>query len=669
MWGGFTLSRARAGVHVALLASLLALAGCTSLPRNLVETNAGGAALPEAAALSRESLRLARAGSESLRGGRFSEANGLFNRALRLEPENAQLHFLNALAYHLGWRVGEQRDPELAETGYLVALQLDPTLGAATGQLGVLYTELKRHDAASGALAKAIALRPQDAEVHYALAHSAYYERDVGLAAWAARRAVVLAPGNADYLKAAALASAAAGDSAGAAGYFQDVEKLVPRETAPLRAGIERWQSVHTQLGRDLSGGAALPPVKLAQGTPPFPSQPFPAGPAPYPGPSNVPGQAAMTGGEVPLQRKWSDCEQERVRTMDGGQRMGGGSGGPSGGADETTPLPALPSPCKGLPLPRMAMVDVTILRTEEMRSSAHGVNLLEGLQVVLTGSRSVSRTTTGSPQRQVTQTGAFALPSAGIAYALNLANASDKHSEIIARPTLAVLDRTPSLFFSGSNVSVVISGTLSGGSISEKPIGVSLSVTPTFVDDDTMLLAVKATRSFIEAGSPGTFQQALATTRNTVTANVLLKFDQTLVLSGLRERDQQETDTGVPLLRDLPGIQYLFARRTTQDFTKEVVVTITPRRPAQLGDAVAAAARHLQHTGVDERGRQALDKVKREAQAGGAQVTNLSAIFAALSDNRFWFEFRTGDISTARIQNNFSLERVLREVWESLLF
>ena len=206
-----------------VLAGLCFLSGCALAPiaaeREGREVGVRET-LPDATPLWRESLRLARAGSQALREARYGEANTLFNRALRLEPENAQFNFLNALAYHLAWRAGTQRDPELAETGYLLALRLDPTFAEAAAQLGTLYVELKRNSAAIGALSQSIALKPESAETHYALAYSAYYAQDAELAAWAARRASSTVPDNPAYLRAAALTSASPVSSATSSGWW-----------------------------------------------------------------------------------------------------------------------------------------------------------------------------------------------------------------------------------------------------------------------------------------------------------------------------------------------------------------------------------------------------------------------------------------------------------------
>ena len=119
----------------------------------------------------------------------------------------------------------------------------------------------------------------------------------------------------------------------------------------------------------------------------------------------------------------------------------------------------------------------------------------------------------------------------------MNIANALYTKNEVIARPTLAAVDRLPSVFFSGGNLSIKVSGTAGGVStLVDKSIGVVLSITPTFLEDDTVLLNIRASRSFIE-DNPDTTNIALHVTRNAVNAAAKVKFGQTFILNGLIER------------------------------------------------------------------------------------------------------------------------------------
>jgi hypothetical protein len=87
------------------------------------------------------------------------------------------------------------------------------------------------------------------------------------------------------------------------------------------------------------------------------------------------------------------------------------------------------------------------------------------------------------------------------------------------------------------------------------------------------------------------------------------------------------------------------------------------------LADVILAGEQHRARSESNEPGRQAIGRARDEAAQARRQTPHMVTIIAGLSDNRFYSEFRTGDISTARIPRNFDLERTLREVWNLLLF
>lgn len=106
-----------------------------------------------------------------------------------------------------------------------------------------------------------------------------------------------------------------------------------------------------------------------------------------------------------------------------------------------------------------------------------------------------------------------------------------------------------------------------------------SLAITPTFVDDDSILLSIRATRSFIEAGLTSGSSVLLQQTRNMVNASALLKYGESFVLSGLVEREIDATDSGVPVLGEIPIIQYLFKRDERLDFRRQILTLVTVRK------------------------------------------------------------------------------------------
>jgi type II secretory pathway component GspD/PulD (secretin) len=167
----------------------------------------------------------------------------------------------------------------------------------------------------------------------------------------------------------------------------------------------------------------------------------------------------------------------------------------------------------------------------------------------------------------------------------MNIANSLYTKNEVIARPTLAAVDRLPSVFFSGGNYSIKVVGSAGGSSLLvDKQTGVALSITPTFVDDEHVMINVRASRSFREESPDSNI--ALNLTRNTVNAAALIRFGQTFVLNGLIEREKDQTQNFTPILGEIPVLQYFFKRQVTIDFNRQILTLITVRKLVDSDDS-----------------------------------------------------------------------------------
>lgn len=605
----------------------------------------------------------------ALENGDLATASRRFNDALNRQPNDARLHTLNALAYHLMVVRGDGTRFDLAEAGYQVARQLDPGNLAATRLLARLYLDAQRYREAQALYAETILVAGESPDSLLGLAGSSYYAGDLTLALWAVERLQAADVDSAAAWRASALVHAAAGDRVAAAHALQRFE-AAETDTATrqrIRRRVQQWGLTRAAWHADADEAVNRAPVVAAVA----------AGPAPGAAPQ-APGPTSKAAGESrPLAPYWADCPQERTGAASsssaqssayGGYGYSSSSYGYSGysypgygarGDDETEPLPALPSPCSGKPPPRMVQVDATLIRTDDDIETGKGVNILDGLAVVLTGSYTNSRMrgTAGDAVTRVWSRG-LALPESGIRYALNMFNVTQNRAQVLARPSLLALDRQPSRFFSGANITVAVSGQYSAN-LEEKPVGVSLSVTPTFVDDDTVLLAVKVSRSFFETSQTGaSFQQQVQTSKNSVTASVLAHFDQTVVISGLNERQFITDSSGVPLLRDIPAVQYLFARQTERSFNHNILILLTPRRPSGRDSS--------------EAGQQAEDATRQLRQRlEGLRVTpNLSITLQEMEDNRlFKAAFRSSDLARDNWARMGTLQRTIREIVDFLYF
>lgn len=630
---------------------------------------------------------------DALSDGNYAAANRGFASALNRDSRNASLHAMNALTYHLRVRGGERDLFELAETGYLVSLEQRRDYFPTALQLARLYYENGHYGQAKRAAVYALDIEPDNLEALQMMAASAYYDGDIQLSLWAVEEARKLEPADRQVAAMRPLVYGAAGLDADARSALNDGAEaglLDRRRQTRMQRRIDQWRGLYHEAQATqpdtppppaAAPRASVTPAPLS--VPPLPSNLKDDAAAP---PAALPGQAVdlnatpqppATAAEPPkdegaLSYAWWDCQQQLNQTATGATSGGySGSTSYSGygsvSADETTVLPALPAPCRGRVLPRMAMIDAVILRTDDVRRTGSGVNLLDNLQIFLSGSLATQKTW-GTSATTVTNTlnrGIGLGTGAGsvLTYSLNIANATDQRAEVLARPSLLALDRQAAQFFSGSTISVALISSQGGGNLEEKPVGVSLSVTPTFIDDESMLVSVKAVRSFFEnTVATATFGESVQTSRNMVTAYARLRFDETMILSGLSERENTSTSSRTPFLGDLPGLQYLFSRKDNEDFTRSVIVLLTPRRVANLNDTVAG----LEKTAAAEAGqdpemvRQIRQKALKEL---GGVWPNLPIALRQMDRNRLFRAARTGDMEIDGWEVPSRIEQMLNDL------
>lgn len=659
------------------------LPGCATSPETRLSASFARSAAPGFSAVP---LRLpaarsptaesANAGFAALARGDYAEANRDLTTALSHDPHNPSLNAANALAYHLRVRSGERTLFDLAETGYLVALDKRQDYQSAAIQLAHLYYENGRHKQAQRAAAYALRLDSSSLEALYLMAAASYYSGDVELALWAVDQARTLAPGDQSGRRMLPVVYSAAGLAAEAEQFMDSQSGSFSSEDKnQLNRRVAQWKESYQLAQFSSQAGQPAAPTAAAGAAPP-PSAPLPGLPPVKPygaaaaGDSTSPLAQGAATDQGALVYSWSDCQQQL--NASGVQQSSGYFGSSGQPGDETVQLTALPSPCKGRPLPRMAVIDVVILRTDDTRTSGYGVNLLDNLSYFIQRSVTTTRAWGSDPATVqslfMSYAGLGTTSGGGLAYSLNIANQSGQSAEVLARPSLLVLDRQPAQFFSGSNVTIALTSNLGSGSIGEKNIGVSLSVAPTFVSDNDILLNIKAARSFFEpTAESSTFQQSVQTSRNMVSAAAKVRFNQTLILSGLSERELNSQSSGVPVLKDIPGVQYLFSRKTNQDYSKSVLILLTPRRVSSFGETLDTVN---QIYGDEQSDPKVLQETRARAlKELGGTWPSLYKTLRHMTRNQLLHGVRSNDMRIDDWQQPPRLGKVLQEAVDTLYY
>lgn len=559
--------------------------------------------------------QLAAEGLKALDAKDYKKASDLFNLAVKTEITNSYLHFLNGVAYQLRGINGESNLFPLAEQGFEMAVRFDNSNWLARYYSGLLAMYQHDYRRAQTRLAEAALYAPKQPELLYDLAAASYYNHDPKVAAAALEGLRKTQLGHADdpkVLRASAIVAAALNNGAEAESYLSKLRAAaIGDDIGQVENRVASWLDSYKR------GGL----IK-----------------AQFPGAGGAAAEA-------------QPGEAQPAEAMPGEQQAG-----VDPAADPNAQTPAAGG-AENFVEKQMAVVDVTILSTEEDNTNAMGVNLLDGLKIQFGNPTALtpafSRTTTWNNDliapASTTATSVITrmIQVPAITYSLNIANSNAKRNEVLARPTLVALGNQPSSFFSGQDI---VGAAVSGGQGSsvqiQKEVGVKLSVTPQFLPDNLIKLNVVAERTFLAIPSTSVkFDFRLDTNKTLVNANVVMKFGETLILSGLSERDQTKDQDGVPVLQDVPIVQYLFSRKVTRDYYKSVLILLTPRRAQFTNRSDEDIANDRANLSPNDL---AMAEFEDKYKIWFKPTPNVAEITKALNAGTLFREFRTGDLAAS---------------------
>jgi len=143
----------------------------------------------------------------------------------------------------------------------------------------------------------------------------------------------------------------------------------------------------------------------------------------------------------------------------------------------------------------------------------------------------------------------------------------------------------------------------------------------------------------------------------------------QTLILSGISEQEVERSSDGVPLLKDIPILQYLFNKTTKQNFTSSVLVLITPRRPATDHALMERTLSHIDTLPDPEKRKfgPMIEEAMKKTPDGIPD--NLDAVYRHAYGNDLFLQFRSGDLSLQHWSKPPRITQVLQDIRDMLYF
>lgn len=144
----------------------------------------------------------------------------------------------------------------------------------------------------------------------------------------------------------------------------------------------------------------------------------------------------------------------------------------------------------------------------------------------------------------------------------------------ILSSPSITTLDNQTAYIESGQDIpfQTVEDGEVN---IEYKKATLRLTVTPHVIDDKTLKMFIN-----VHKDEPD-FSQTVLGNPTIITKNAetnVIQFDgQTIVIGGLNKESTSSSNTGVPLLEDIPGLGYLFKRKSSDNEMEDLLIFITP--------------------------------------------------------------------------------------------
>ena len=160
----------------------------------------------------------------------------------------------------------------------------------------------------------------------------------------------------------------------------------------------------------------------------------------------------------------------------------------------------------------------------------------------------------------------------------------SDRRVKIISSPRIVTMNRVEASINQTTQAASIKQATLAttdtdvvvDQQVTFRDVTLSLKVTPQITAEGSVMMAIEVIRQFIGAAVVSTGDAPINTRQANTT--VLVENGQTAVIGGIYQSDETIAENGVPYLRNIPVLGWLFRGEDTTREKNELLVFLTPR-------------------------------------------------------------------------------------------
>lgn len=147
---------------------------------------------------------------------------------------------------------------------------------------------------------------------------------------------------------------------------------------------------------------------------------------------------------------------------------------------------------------------------------------------------------------------------------------------KIVSSPKIVTMNNKTALITQGFEYPYRVRGEAGADPTTEfKDIDLRLEVTPQVTPDDRISMKIHITKDDIDRILP-TGEPSLTT--NEARTELLIDNGNTIVIGGIRKEQESMTETGFPILKDIPFLGWAFKSKVTSHEKRELLIFLTPR-------------------------------------------------------------------------------------------
>ncbi|MCL1945631.1 MAG: hypothetical protein FWF51_00560 [Chitinivibrionia bacterium] len=150
----------------------------------------------------------------------------------------------------------------------------------------------------------------------------------------------------------------------------------------------------------------------------------------------------------------------------------------------------------------------------------------------------------------------------------------SDLNSELVAEPQITTLENKEAVVYMKEVYKMNVGLDFAGNELQQDITAETrLTVTPTVTGQGQIKMLLNTVKSSVTERE----NQVPIINTQEATTNVVVQDGETIVIAGLTRDDINETESGIPFLKDIPIIGYFFKRRTQSNTKRDLVFFVTP--------------------------------------------------------------------------------------------